>query len=584
VHRGLTAGRVLAGLTRGEADQPDRPRARRAVPLLLVAGASFVWGVGSGARHIPASQRTVESFTEAWERGDYARMYTLVDERTRSARPLTAFAEAYARAAATATVRHLRFGPPRRPEGERVSVPVVVATRAFGTIRATITLPTVEEDEGTRVAWSASLAFPGLEAGERLSRRTVLPPRAALLARDNSPLAAGEPRASPLGAAAAAVAGRLGPIPADRAQQLRAAGYPEDALVGVSGLEKSYEQRLAGTPGGQLLAGRRILASRPPRSAAPLRTTIAPRVQHAAVAALGDRLGGVVAMRPRTGEVLGVAGIGFSGLQPPGSTFKIVTLVGALAAGAARTDTRFPFVSYATLSGVRLANANDETCGGTLRRAFAHSCNSVFAPLGVRLGARDLVATAERFGFNAPPGIPGAATPTIPQAERIGDDLAVGSTAIGQGRVQATALTMAVVAATIALHGRRPRPALVFGVRRAAPRVIESRVARTVERLMLEVVRSGTGTAAAIRGVKVAGKTGTAELKSTQPRCEPATVATRCPEQAPNDPTDTDAWFAAYAPVGRPRIAVGVLVVRAGAGGETAAPVARAVLAAGLGR
>jgi hypothetical protein len=580
----LTPGRVLAGLTGAQVHDPEPRRARRVAPLLLVAGAAFIWGVGSGARYVPPAERAAKAFTSAWAHGDYARMYAQVDDRTRAGQPVTAFADAYREATATATATRMRFGKPRRPRGDEVDVPVTITTRVFGTFRTTLVLPMVDGGGGKRVAWSTSLVFPGLRPGEVLGRRTTLAPRASLLARDLTPLAAGAGRTSPLGDAAAAVAGKLGPIPADRAAALRLAGYPEDAQVGISGLERIYELRLAGKPGGQLTAGSRIIGSSPPRPARPLRTTIAPRVQQAAVAALGPRLGGVVAMRPRTGEILGVAGLGFSGLQPPGSTFKIVTLTGALGAGIARPDTSFPFGSFATLSGVKLANANGENCGGTLRQAFAVSCNSVFAPLGVRLGAKRLVEAAERFGFNAPPGIPGAATPTIPPADQIGDDLAVGSSAIGQGRVQATALTMATVAGTIALHGRRPRPSLVFGARHAPVKAIDAGVARTVEKMMLGVVRFGTGVAAAIAGVKVAGKTGTAELKSTHVDCEATPDDPKCTEPQVDDPTDTDAWFAAYAPAGRPHVAVGVLVVRAGAGGETAAPVARAVIQAALPR
>jgi cell division protein FtsI/penicillin-binding protein 2 len=326
-----------------------------------------------------------------------------------------------------------------------------------------------------------------------------------------------------------------------------------------------------------------------------VRTSIAPSVQTAAVDALAGHLGGIAAVRPRTGEILALSGIAFSGLQPPGSTFKIVTLTAALDAKVAAPTSTFPVETFTTLDGVKLQNANGEACGGTLTNAFAHSCNSVFAPLAVRTGARRLVAMAERFGFNQPLGIPGAATSTIPPASELGDDLTLGSTGIGQGRLQATALQMSWIAATIGERGRRPRLSL-----RASPggrrtdRVIRQATASQVAKMMTAVVASGTGGAAAIDGVRVAGKTGTAELRSTQrPECqvtppdvnlptqpEPPPRPADCPEA--DDPTDTDAWFSAFAPAGEPKVAVGVLVVAAGAGGDTAAPMARAVMQAAL--
>jgi cell division protein FtsI/penicillin-binding protein 2 len=254
-----------------------------------------------------------------------------------------------------------------------------------------------------------------------------------------------------------------------------------------------------------------------------------------------------------------------------------------LQARLAGPSSSFPVVTEATLSGVKLENANRESCGGTLAQSFAKSCNSVFAPLGARLGARRLVAMARRFGFGEAPAIPGAATPSLPAAGEIGDDLAVGSTAIGQGRVAATALQMALVAATIADGGRRPRPTLQLGARLPPARAVSPRVARTVARLMRGVVRFGTGTSAALPGVAVAGKTGTAELESTV-----KAAGDQAPEAGATPPaktTDTDAWFAAFAPSGAhrvPRAAVGVLLVRAGAGGDTAAPAARGILLAAL--
>ncbi len=92
-------------------------------------------------------------------------------------------------------------------------------------------------------------------------------------------------------------------------------------------------------------------------------------------------------MQPATGQILAVAGLGLDGLQPPGSTFKMITITGVLAAKLASEHTVFPYATFATLDGVKLNNANGEECGGSLELAFAVSCNSVFTPLGVKLGA-----------------------------------------------------------------------------------------------------------------------------------------------------------------------------------------------------
>ncbi len=370
---------------------------------------------------------------------------------------------------------------------------------------------------------------------------------------------------------------------------------PGDALVGSSGLELALDDRLRGSPGGALFAGARVLAYARARPAAAVRTTVSPAVQRAAVTALGGQLGGIVAMQP-SGQILAVAGIGLDALQPPGSTFKMVTTTGVLSAGIATPHTVFPYATFATLDGVKLNNANGEECGGSLELAFAVSCNSVFSPLGVKLGAARLVAMAERFGFNHPPGIPGAAESTLPPASEIQGELDVGSTAIGQGQVLASPLEMATIAATIADGGQRPRVTFLPGAPGASVPVMSSSVAHTMRRLMIGVVREGTGTAAAIPGVTVAGKTGTAELKSLCSSAAPAESSaageggsSQAHEQAKegcgsseSEAANTDAWFAAFAPALHPRIVVCVMLVKDGAGGATAAPVAREVIEAAL--
>ncbi|HWX45665.1 MAG TPA: penicillin-binding transpeptidase domain-containing protein [Solirubrobacteraceae bacterium] len=680
----------LGGGTRGAHGQ----RARRARPVLALAAVAFAAGAMVGSEHSSPSPAPglAARFVGAWARGDYATMYSEIAPPSQREVSVDEFAQDYREALMTATAAGMRvMGTPRGAPGNVEVVPVRVRTRLFGTLAESFRLPLVAEPDegGERVVWSRSLTFPGLRAGELLSRHTSLPPRAALLARDGSPLAEGPAsaagdRGSPLGEVASAVAGEVGPIPAASRPALEAQGVPGDAIVGVSGLELAEDERLRGTPGGELLAvrspigqsptastttqsptastttqsstagtpaqspttstatqsstagtpaqspttntatqsstagttaqsptastaaegGGRVLASAAPHAGSAVRTTISPALQSAAVSALGGQYGGVIAMEPASGGVLAVAGIGLDTLQPPGSTFKMITVSGVLQAGIASPRSTFPYATAATLDGVQLHNANGEECGGSLVEAFAVSCNSVFSPLGVKLGAARLVATAERFGFNHPPGIAGAAQSTIPPAADIQGELAVGSTAIGQDQVLASPLEMATVAATIAYGGLRPTPSLLLapsgvGGSHHAVRAVSAGTARTVRGMMIDVVRYGTGTAAAIPGVVVAGKTGTAELGPPAGSSSCATAAQKPTEGAEqttgehasesggctteqSNPQDTDAWFAAFAPAVHPKIAVAVLLVRDGAGGATAAPVARQVIEAGL--
>jgi cell division protein FtsI/penicillin-binding protein 2 len=456
-------------------------------------------------------------------------------------------------------------------QGDEIRVSMVARTRLFGTLHEPLLVSIAHNRSGApAVRFTGTLLFPGLRPGEPLTRRhEALAPRATLLARNGTPLAQGPDRTSPIPGIASAIVGVLGPIPRDQAATYAALGYPRNAKVGQDGLERIFQPQLAGTPGGTLFAGNRMLAQAAPIPGHTVTTTIDPSVEAAAIQALGSSYGGIDAMDPRTGQVLALVGVPFSAVQPPGSTMKIITTTAALEAGIVTPSTTFPIATSSTIEGYTLNNAGGEACGGTLVNAFAVSCNSVFAPLGARLGAARLVAMAQRFGFDQPTSIPGATESQIPSAATIGDSLAVGSSAIGQGKVQASTLEMTAVAATIAMGGQRPIPTLQMGQPPRFVYVTSSRIASTVERMMVAVVEFGTGTAAQIPGVQVAGKTGTAELVNTA--APGASLA-----------SNTDAWFVGYAPVGSPRIVAGALFPNQGAGGATAAPAVRTVLMAGL--
>jgi Penicillin binding protein transpeptidase domain/Penicillin-binding Protein dimerisation domain len=548
----------------------------RAIPLAALAIAAFVAGVIEATAPARDERALAQHYASDWARGDYSGMYALLDTASRQRFTEQQFVAAYQRAAMTATLAKLIPGRVSGPDANFLHVRMGVRTRIFGALHETLNLAFSGSGSGARVHFTDASVFPGLQLGERLHRSVSLAPRAALLARDGTPLAEGPARTSPIPNVAGEIVGTLGAIPAADAPTYAAEGYPASAKVGLDGLERIFQPELAGRPGGSLDAGARVLAQTAPVPGHTVRTTIDPALEAASISAMGGHLAGIAAMDPRNGQVLALSGIAFSAPQPPGSTMKIITATGALEAGIVKLSSTFPVQTSATIGGYTLQNANGEACGGTFLNAFAVSCNSVFAPLGARLGGARLVNVAERFGFNHPPPFAGAAESTIPSAATIGSALAVGSSAIGQGKVLTTPLEMVDAGATIAMGGRRPVQTLELGQRPRFIHVTSRRVAAEVQRMMIAVVRFGTGTAAAIPGVTVAGKTGTAELRDTAVR----------PGGTPLTPAQllqsTDAWFVGYAPVGAPRIAVAALFPNQGAGGATAAPAVHNVLAAAL--
>jgi peptidoglycan glycosyltransferase len=561
----------------------------RTLPLSVIALVAFVWGAATGNPSSPEKE-VAERFAQAWERKDFEAMYRELNTASRRSIAVPDFAAAYREAAEVATLRALAAAEPddsvERAGTTVVTVDVEAGTVAFGEVEAMLELPIA--DGG--IAWHQSLVFPGLRRGEHLESRVELAPRAPILAIDGTPLAENpaEAREHPIGSAAIDVSGEVGMAEEEELPALARHGFPPGTPVGVSGIEQAFNTRLAGKPGGTLLAvsnsggSARIFAEAKPRPGAPVKTTVDPDLQEAAVSALAGRAGGIAVLDTRSGDVRALAGQAFSAPQPPGSTFKMITTVAALQKGVVSLDDYFEIVDGVNVGGRFISNANGEFCGGTFREAFAESCNADFAPLGPKIGNDELVAAAERFGFNSPPTlyaerIVAEIDPpesTIPP--EIGDELDLGVTAIGQGEVLATPLQMASVAQTIANDGVREPTSVVANAKlrpEAEPiEVMKKEIADQLTELMIGVVVGGTGFAGAIAEAQVAGKTGTAELGPVPGQ-----------ENEPEPEQIKDAWFAAFVPAEKPRLAVGVLLIEAeAAGGEVAAPAAAEVLSAGL--
>jgi len=512
------------------------------VVVLVVLG-----GLAAGAyalvhRQLDADERrpAVTKFVEAWTQGKYNEMYALVDAPSQKANPKISFLADYRRANRSAGVRRVHAGRigDLRDDGT-VHVPVTVETADFGSLRGTLVFKPSENAAGEgRVAWSPELRLPGLQKDEEVRKKSGEAPTRANIYDAGGRLLNSDPTG-------ASIAGTAGDKP--------------------TGLERIYDERLGGRRTVTLRFGDRVIKKIPGKRGKSIHTTIRLGLQKQANAALGKNLGGVAVIKPSDGSVLALAGLAVSAPQPPGSSFKIVTAASALQNKVATLSSAYPARTFATLSGVKLRNASDETCGGTLINSFAHSCNSVFGPVGAKVGAKRLLATAEKFGFNEQPDIPAAKVSTVPKSMK--DAIAVGSAAIGQNTDNATPLQMASVAATIANHGVRIKPHLA-GSKRVKTRVVSAKVAGQVRQMMIAVVQYGTGRAAAIPGVQVAGKTGTAELVST------ADIA--------QDPNNTTAWFVCFAPASNPKVAVAVMLPNAGQGGASAAPIAKRVLQAAL--
>ncbi len=522
--------------------------------------------------------------------------------------PLEKFAAAYQEAQSASTAEAINPGDAKSPSDGVVEVDVGMRTRLFDQVDGSLRLPVQDE----KIVWAPHLTFPDLAEGERVGRRLTLGARAAILAKGGVPLATGPPdnRTSPLGSDAIDIAGEVGTPTAEIRTKLEELGYPGSEEAGVSGLELAFNPRLAGSPGGELLAvpeGTRLpdvpksaegrtLATAEQIAGQPVKTTIDPQLQRLTVDVLGGQSGGIAVLDAKTGAVRALAGSAYSSPQPPGSTFKVVTATAALEDKKVKLEDTFEAVDAinpAPEQGAAvIENAHDELCGGTFTQTFAKSCNTVFAPLGVDVGEKKLVNTAEDYGWNEEPTLYDEQATELTEPgkmelpKNLGSATDLAATSIGQGRVLATPLGMASVAQTIAAQGTRSPTPIVTDTELQSDfeptEVTSPEIATTLKGLMKAVVSSeGTGSQAALPGVEVAGKTGTAELgpKPNQPppKVDPKTGEAEDPEQI------VDAWFLAFAPADAPQLAIGVMLIDADAdGGEVAAPMAREILGAAL--
>jgi peptidoglycan glycosyltransferase len=374
----------------------------------------------------------------------------------------------------------------------------------------------------------------------------------------------------------------------------QAVGF-DDVIFGRAGLEKQYNDALVGRKEelGRLvdsLVDKRVVGD-------DLRTTLDPKAQQAAYDAMQGRKGAVVALDVKSGAVRVLAGApsfdpkdpgkkgtstfnnATQGLYPPGSTFKTVTASAAIDSGRYQPDSLVSGKNGKIISGTPLNNFGRQNFGDiTLTEALTHSVNTVWAEVGVKLGRSRMQEYMDRFGFGRKPPMdyPDGQMSTSGPKDRKGklipissSRVDVGRTAIGQGLLLVTPLQMATVAQTIGNGGLRMEPRLVEKVvdpdgrtveeplPKEAERVMSSESAAKVATMMKSVVREGSGTAAALQGVELAGKTGTAEIDINR--------------------GINDLWFIGFTD----EVAVAVIIDREqGQGGTVAAPIAKRVLQA----
>ncbi|AKA71532.1 peptidoglycan D,D-transpeptidase FtsI family protein [Clostridium scatologenes] len=384
-----------------------------------------------------------------------------------------------------------------------------------------------------------------------------------------------------------------------------ALGYV-DIKYGITGLEKKYDKELMDTDiEDNIKSLIKNKGKEQEKIGDSLKTTLDYDVQSKAYDLLGDNKGAVVALNPKTGEVLAMVSKpsfnpnnlqeiwqsinadknipllnrATAGLYPPGSTFKTVTAVSALENMSGVRNRTFQDNGELRISDkYSLHNYEGETFGNIdFKNAYVHSSNVVFGTLGLELGNDKLKETAEKFYFNKyipADGIPVEQSkfPTLKNYEKG----SIAQTAIGQSSDLASPLQMALVSATIANGGTMMKPQLVKEVQtskgvlvksiqpESLGQIISTSTANTMRDFMKSVVQEGTGVNASVEGVDVCGKTGTAD------------------HQVNGKDATPHSWFIGFAPYDNPQVAVAVIVEDGGQGGKAAAGIASEVIRTSL--
>ncbi|MDQ3982476.1 MAG: penicillin-binding protein 2 [Actinomycetota bacterium] len=571
-------------------DRPGRVAATGIVLALLAAGCT-----GEEGPEVPSPGGAASTFVEAWNERAAGRIVGVIDDDTPAS--LEELRRFFARTPDGDIDFEVELGdvelhasdsPEETPyPGEDSTATAAYSiTYSAGEKLGEALEGTIEMDfsfeTGWSFRWDEGAMWPGYPEATGLRVERKWPRRASILDRKGRKLALGhaEARRYPFASSAGSTVGHIGALTREQADESDL--YERGDLAGVSGMELAFDARLAGTPGLrlQVVDRKKALATilrAPPVPGRPVKTTLDMRVQQAAAAAYGGTTGGAVVTDPSNGDLLAVVSSaelnpenyvgsrdvqpfnrGLSGLYPPGSALKVMTGAAALETGVVDLDTRL--TGPREYRGVR--NFESGEFGSIdFPTALKFSVNTAFAQIAEDLGAKRITRYARAFGFNRPPEMAlGAATPSFPRPEDEGD-LMWGS--IGQAQVLATPLQMATVAATIANGGRRMEPRISLHVKPSGERAVTKKTAATMTRLMEDVVEGGTGVAARIPGVRVAGKTGTAEVDVSGKRMN-------------------HAWFIAFAPADDPKLAVAVVSELGGIGGQVAAPLARAILQATL--